>query len=127
MTDLSTTYMGIHLKNPLIVGACPISSYIDRVQLAEHAGADLAHEIDAGMAEQFNLAGRYSFQPAPDDVCIGSDQAIVADLQGMARIGSEYRVFHDDALTTDFDAPAFGTDLGSEENPATGFNPNVST
>ena len=39
MTDLSTTYMGIQLKSPLIVGACPISSYIDRIQLAEQAGA----------------------------------------------------------------------------------------
>lgn len=39
MSDLSTSYMGIQLKSPLIVGACPISSYIDRIQLAEQAGA----------------------------------------------------------------------------------------
>ena len=39
MTDLSTTYMGIPLKSPLVVAASPISSMIDRVKKAEEAGA----------------------------------------------------------------------------------------
>lgn len=39
MADLSTTYMGIPLKNPLVVAASSISGMIDRVKLAEQAGA----------------------------------------------------------------------------------------
>jgi dihydroorotate dehydrogenase (fumarate) len=39
MADLSTTYMGIRLKNPLVVAASSISGMIDRVKLAEQAGA----------------------------------------------------------------------------------------
>jgi dihydroorotate dehydrogenase (fumarate) len=39
MADLSTTYMGVALKNPLIVAASSISSHIDRVKKAEEAGA----------------------------------------------------------------------------------------
>jgi dihydroorotate dehydrogenase (fumarate) len=39
MADLSTTYMGIPLKTPLVVAASPISSMVDRVTKAEEAGA----------------------------------------------------------------------------------------
>jgi dihydroorotate dehydrogenase (fumarate) len=39
MTELSTTYMGIPLSSPLVVAACSISGMIDRVRLAEQAGA----------------------------------------------------------------------------------------
>jgi len=39
MADLSTTYMGIALKNPLVVAACSISSYVDKVKQAEQMGA----------------------------------------------------------------------------------------
>lgn len=39
MADLSTTYMGVALKNPLIVAASSISSHVDRVIKAEETGA----------------------------------------------------------------------------------------
>ena len=39
MANLKTTYLGIELKNPLVVAASSISSYIDRVKMAEDAGA----------------------------------------------------------------------------------------
>lgn len=39
MSDLSTTYMGIPLKSPIVVSACSISSMMDRVQMAERVGA----------------------------------------------------------------------------------------
>ena len=39
MADLSTTYMGVALKNPLIVAASSISSYVDKVKRAEEVGA----------------------------------------------------------------------------------------
>jgi dihydroorotate dehydrogenase (fumarate) len=39
MANLSTTYMGVPLKNPLIVAACSISNYVDKVKRAEEVGA----------------------------------------------------------------------------------------
>ncbi len=39
MVDLKTTYMGIELKSPLVVAASSISSMIDRIEMAEKAGA----------------------------------------------------------------------------------------
>jgi dihydroorotate dehydrogenase (fumarate) len=39
MSDLKTNYMGIPLTSPIIVAACSISGMIDRVRLAEQAGA----------------------------------------------------------------------------------------
>jgi len=39
MADLKTTYMGIPMTTPLVVAASTISSYIERVKMAEQAGA----------------------------------------------------------------------------------------
>lgn len=39
MVDISTTYMGIPLKSPLVVAASTISSMTDRIELAEKMGA----------------------------------------------------------------------------------------
>ena len=39
MADLCTTYMGIGLKNPIVVGACSLSKQIDTVRQIEAAGA----------------------------------------------------------------------------------------
>lgn len=39
MADLKTTYMGIELKNPIIVGACSLSKQIDTIKQIEAAGA----------------------------------------------------------------------------------------
>ncbi len=38
MVDLSTTYLGLHLKNPLIASASPLSQKIDTVKRLEDAG-----------------------------------------------------------------------------------------
>lgn len=38
MTDLSTTYLGLHLKNPLVASASPLSKKIERVKRLEEAG-----------------------------------------------------------------------------------------
>src|SRR5215467_8919106 len=38
MTDLSTTYLGLHLKNPLVASASPLSKKIDRARNLEEAG-----------------------------------------------------------------------------------------
>lgn len=39
MANLSTTYMGIALKNPVMVAACSLSSKVDNILRAEEAGA----------------------------------------------------------------------------------------
>jgi dihydroorotate dehydrogenase (fumarate) len=39
MANLSTSYMGVPLKNPLMVAACSISNYVDKVKKAEEVGA----------------------------------------------------------------------------------------
>ncbi|MCX6345813.1 MAG: dihydroorotate dehydrogenase-like protein [Armatimonadetes bacterium] len=39
MADISTSYMGILFKSPVIVGACSISHKIDNIKKAEEAGA----------------------------------------------------------------------------------------
>jgi dihydroorotate dehydrogenase (fumarate) len=39
MADLQTAYMGIPLRTPIVVAASTISSYVDRVKMAEQAGA----------------------------------------------------------------------------------------
>jgi dihydroorotate dehydrogenase (fumarate) len=38
MTDLSTTYLGLNLKNPLVVSASPFSKNIDKARKLEEAG-----------------------------------------------------------------------------------------
>jgi dihydroorotate dehydrogenase (fumarate) len=39
MVDLSTTYLGLQLKNPLVVSASPLSHKVDTVRALEDAGA----------------------------------------------------------------------------------------
>jgi dihydroorotate dehydrogenase (fumarate) len=39
MADLRTTYMGIELKNPIIVGACNLTAELENLQKMEEAGA----------------------------------------------------------------------------------------
>lgn len=57
MADLSTTYMGIELKNPIMVAACALSNKVDNISRAEAAGAgglvirslfeeQIRHELD---------------------------------------------------------------------------------
>src|SRR5579864_9776512 len=39
MPDLTTTYLGLNLKNPLVASASPLSKQVDRVRQLEDAGA----------------------------------------------------------------------------------------
>lgn len=39
MADISTTFMGIGLRSPVVVGACTISNHVDNIKRAEDAGA----------------------------------------------------------------------------------------
>jgi dihydroorotate dehydrogenase (fumarate) len=40
--DLSTTYLGFKLKNPLVISACPLTSHVDQLRRLEEAGASAA-------------------------------------------------------------------------------------
>jgi dihydroorotate dehydrogenase (fumarate) len=40
--DLSTTYLGLCLKNPLVVSACPLTAQVDQLQRLEEAGVAAA-------------------------------------------------------------------------------------
>jgi dihydroorotate dehydrogenase (fumarate) len=40
--DLSTTYLGFKLKNPLVISACPLTAEIDQLRRLEEAGAAAA-------------------------------------------------------------------------------------
>ncbi len=37
--DLKTTYLGLELKNPIVVGACPLCTSVDSIKALETAGA----------------------------------------------------------------------------------------
>lgn len=39
MIDISTTYMGLNMRSPLVLSACPLSESIDNIKRAEDAGA----------------------------------------------------------------------------------------
>ncbi|MCC5876000.1 MAG: dihydroorotate dehydrogenase-like protein [Candidatus Sumerlaeia bacterium] len=39
MIDLSTTYLGLSLPNPIVVSACPLSEKVDNIRRMEDAGA----------------------------------------------------------------------------------------
>lgn len=54
MADLSTTYMGLKLSSPLVVGACSLSKDVDRIKAAEDAGAG-ALVIKSLFEEQIQL------------------------------------------------------------------------
>ncbi|WP_420644394.1 dihydroorotate dehydrogenase-like protein [Candidatus Leptofilum sp.] len=56
MTDLSTKYLGITLKNPLIVSASPLTAYIDNLKRMELAGAS-AIVLPSLFEEQIELQG----------------------------------------------------------------------
>lgn len=59
MSDLTTTYMGIPLKNPIVVAASTISHRVDRVRLAEEVGAG-ALVISSLFEEQIQMEQQYS-------------------------------------------------------------------
>lgn len=81
MADLSTNYMGLNLKNPLVPSASPLSKNIDSAKRLEDAGAaalvmhslfeEKIEEEDAHLARFFHQqslghAEADSFHPVPD-------------------------------------------------------------
>lgn len=68
MTDLKTTYMGIQLESPIVVAASSISSYTDRIEMAEKAGAG-ALVIRSLFEEQIMMEA----QRMDDELAVGSE------------------------------------------------------
>lgn len=85
MIDLSTTYLGLHLAHPLVVGAGPIGDDLDAVRRAEDAGAaaiglrslfeeqirleELTHDAQAGHLS----AEAAGYLPPVSDYVLGPD------------------------------------------------------
>jgi dihydroorotate dehydrogenase (fumarate) len=86
--DLSTTYLGMRLPDPLVVGAGPLSDELDRVRSLEDAGASMIvlrslyeEEITGEQMEEFftyesyseSFAEAASFAPEPS-LALGPDE-----------------------------------------------------
>ena len=54
--DLSTTYLGLRLKNPLVISACPLTAQIEQLRRLEEAGAAAA-VLPSLFAEQIEHDG----------------------------------------------------------------------
>ena len=114
--DLSTTYLGLKLTNPLVISACPLTAEIDQLRRLEQAGAAAAVlpsvfeeqiEHDAAeltKAEEFgteSFAEALTYFPAQEDYRTGPEKyletiasakkavriPIVASLNGASRGG----------------------------------------
>jgi dihydroorotate dehydrogenase (fumarate) len=88
MMDLSTTYLGMRLPHPMIVGAGPLGDELDRVRILEDAGASLIvlrslyeEEIVGEQMDAFfsydsyseSFAEAASFAPEPE-LALGPDE-----------------------------------------------------
>ena len=51
MSDLSTTYMGVSLGNPVVVAACSLSKKVDNIKKLEEAGAGAISLVLPGHTE----------------------------------------------------------------------------
>ena len=89
MTDLTTTYMGLTLKSPIIVSASPLSEDVDNFKRMEDAGAGAAVmfslfeeqiKLESFHFEQMiglgteSFAEALSYFPAVDDYRVGVDR-----------------------------------------------------
>lgn len=68
MADLTTTYMGIPLSSPVIVGACSLSGKVDNIRKAQDAGAG-ALVIKSLFEEQIRLES----QKLDEDRAVGAE------------------------------------------------------
>src|SRR5258708_19777406 len=87
--DLSTTYLGLKLRSPLVVAASPLSEEIDTIKQMEEAGAsavvlyslfeeqlrqdsvELAQNLERGT---FNTPEALTYFPEPEDFRFGPEE-----------------------------------------------------
>ena len=87
--DLTTTYLGFELANPIMVGACPLGTNVDGIRQLEQAGASaivlpslFEEEIRAAAMTQLELESTgagfgeatLGYHPDPEGYHIGPDQ-----------------------------------------------------
>jgi len=86
--DVSTTYLGFTLKNPIVVGACPLGTNLDTIRHLEDAGASaivlpslFEEEIQAAVHAHMEMeavgagfAEASSYLPDPEGYHVGPDQ-----------------------------------------------------
>ena len=67
MADLQTNYLGLNLRNPLVVAACSVSSRVENIELAERFGGAV---VLRSLFEEQILADRGQLE---DTLTIASD------------------------------------------------------
>jgi dihydroorotate dehydrogenase (fumarate) len=86
--DLSTTYLGFKLANPIVVGACPLGTNLETIRHLEDAGASAVvlpslfeEEIQAAVHAHLEMelvgagfAEASSYLPDPEGYHVGPDQ-----------------------------------------------------
>ncbi|MBC2594784.1 dihydroorotate dehydrogenase-like protein [Ruficoccus amylovorans] len=87
--DLKTTYLGLELPHPFVVGASPIAARLDRVRLAEDAGAaaivmnslfeeQIIHHEEGlqkhVLSHEDSFAEATSYFPSADEFDLGPDE-----------------------------------------------------
>lgn len=87
--DLTTTYLGLTLKNPLMPGASPLVDSLDSVRRLEDAGAaaivmhslfeeqiamEARAELESVDAHEFSFAEAATYLPSADDFALGPDR-----------------------------------------------------
>ena len=86
--DLSTRYLGLKLKNPLVISACPMTCQVDRLAELESAGAAAAvlpslfeeqiehDDVEMSQVQDFgtdSFAEALTYFPEPEDYHVGPE------------------------------------------------------
>jgi dihydroorotate dehydrogenase (fumarate) len=100
--NLSTRYLGLSLKNPLVVAACPLNESLDNLKRAEQAGAaavvlpslfeeQITHEeVEFTKAMEYTgdrYAESLTFFPEQEDFRVGPDRYLELISQAKKAIG----------------------------------------
>ena len=90
--DLSTTYLGLKLKNPLVAAASPLSKNLDNYKILEDAGisAIVTHslyeeQITHEVGELQQAVGPQRLQLMPRDIGHGRRGKIISAIDEWAR------------------------------------------
>jgi dihydroorotate dehydrogenase (fumarate) len=77
--DLSTTFLGLRLRNPAVIAASPLSAQIHLLQRLEEAGAGAA-VLPSLFEEQIEVEGLAPRTPAAPDTCTATESFPYRDM-----------------------------------------------
>jgi dihydroorotate dehydrogenase (fumarate) len=97
MVDLTTSYMGLRLKNPVVASASPLSNTLDGIRRLEDAGA-------AGVVMYSLFEEQIYFQSFYIDYCLSHGTDSYAESQSYFPEMRDYNVGHDEYLRLIHDA-----------------------